>query len=134
MLKMLADAHITGVDVDSCGTAGYHIGEPPDARTVQHAKRRGYDLSPLRARQVVTADFLLFDRIYAMDQQNLRSLKAMCPPLHQSKLSLYLDVIGGPEREVPDPWAGGPDGFEHVLDLVESVSRKILQRSAALTA
>lgn len=126
-LKMLADAKLSHVTVDSCGTGGWHIGAPPDPRTVAHARRRGYDLSPLRARGLADADFLLFDRILAMDQDNLRVLRRRCPDVHSHKLSLFLDVLGAPGREVPDPWAGGPDGFEEVLDLVERGCRALIE-------
>ena len=123
MLKMLADAGTelsARVDVDSCGTAAYHVGDAPDARTIAHARKRGYDLGPLRARVLTDADFMLFDRIYAMDQNNLRSLQRVAPREQHPKLALLLDVLGPHGREVPDPWAGGPEDFELVLDLVES--------------
>lgn len=126
MLKMARDAGVRDVDIDSCGTSDYHAGAPPDARTIQHAARRGYDLSTLRARVLKNADFLLFDRIYAVDQNNLRTMAHACPPMHRAKLSLFLDVTGKPGREVPDPWSHGPDEFEHVLDLVEEASRALI--------
>jgi protein-tyrosine phosphatase len=130
MLQMIADARRAQPDldvvVDSCGTAGYHVGEPPDARTVAHAHKRGYDLAPLRARKLAPADFLLFDHIYCMDQNNLGTVRALCPPQHVHKLALFLDVLGEPGREVPDPWAHGPEAFEEVLDLVERGCAAIL--------
>lgn len=126
MLKMVRDAGLRDVDVDSCGTSDYHPGAPPDPRTIQHAARRGYDLSMLRARVIAPADFLLFDRIYAMDQSNLANLARACPPMHRAKLSLFLDVTGKPGREVPDPWSDGPEMFERVLDLVEEASRALV--------
>jgi protein-tyrosine phosphatase len=125
MLRLLADAKLT-IDVDSCGTAGYHVGEPPDPRTIAHARKRGYDLSTLRARQLAAADYVVFDRIYAMDQQNLRRLRALAPAEHAHKVTLLLDVLGVPGREVPDPWSGGPEGFEHVLDLCEAACRALV--------
>ncbi len=123
--KLAADAGLD-VEVDSCGTAGYHVGEAPDARTIAHARRRGYDLSRLRARQMTAGDFTAFDRIYAMDHDNLRRLRGLAPDGHAHKLSLFLDVPGAPGGAVPDPWAGGPEGFEQVLDLCEAGARALL--------
>ncbi|WP_432720177.1 low molecular weight phosphotyrosine protein phosphatase [Jeongeupia wiesaeckerbachi] len=119
--KMVAEAGLDGVViVDSAGTQSYHVGEAPDHRAQAHAKRRGYDLSPLRARQVAVADYTGFDLILAMDASHLRQLERQAPSQHQSKLKLFLEFATGTrEREVPDPYYGGDDGFEHVLDLVE---------------
>jgi protein-tyrosine phosphatase len=109
------------VDIDSAGTAGYHEGAPPDPRSIQHARDRGVDISGLRARKVVAADFTRFDYIIAMDENNHRHLTAMCPPRLQHKVSLLMEWGGEEdEYEVPDPYNGGPDDFEQVLDLVET--------------
>lgn len=111
------------VSVDSAGTAGYHIGAPPDPRSTAAAAGRGYDLSPLRARQVVEEDFHRFDYILAMDNDNLASLKQLEPPEGRAELALFLNYAeAAPTREVPDPYYGGGQGFEQVLDLVESAS------------
>jgi protein-tyrosine phosphatase len=126
MRKLAHDAGRHHIEVDSAGTSAFHVGAPPDPRTVRHALRRGYDLSTLRARQVAAADFLLFDRIFAMDQQNLAVLARQCPHEQRHKLALFLDVLGTPGREVPDPWSGGPEGFEEVLDLIESGCRALM--------
>jgi len=153
LLAMLARRKVSGVDVDSCGTVGHHVGEAPDPRTIAHAKKRGYDLSPLRARQLAPADFMVFDRVYAMDQNNLRHLMKAAPPEHQHKIGLLLDVTqraGEPaplqnhgaieqgqshmEREVPDPWAGGPADFELVLDLCERACAAIVDGIVASRA
>ncbi len=116
-------------EFDSAGTHGYHIGEPPDARACQAAARRGYDLSVLRARQVNSYDFVRFDSILAMDRENLALLKRACPAAHQAKLGLFLDFSGRyVEDEVPDPYYGGPEGFEHVLDLVEDAAAGLIIR------
>jgi protein-tyrosine phosphatase len=118
--------------VDSAGTGDWHVGAPPDRRAVQAAKRRGYDLSPLRARQVEPADFARFGWILAMDQQNLRALEAMRPVDYPGHVGLLLALQ--PELgidEVPDPYYGGPKGFEHVLDLVESALTALLERVRA---
>ena len=125
-----AGARGNDVVVDSAGTADFHVGEAPDPRTIAHAARRGYDLSALRARHVAAADFLLFDRVYAMDQANLRNLRALAPPEHVHKLTLFLDVLvptgGAVGREVPDPYHHGPALFDEVLDLCEAGCRAIL--------
>ena len=114
------------VHVDSAGTAAYHVGNPPDARSASAAKKRGYDLSSLRARQVVAADFERFDYILAMDLENLRNLQSIQPHYSNCHLGLFLDFTVMQEREVPDPYYGGEHGFEHVLDLVESASNGLL--------
>jgi protein-tyrosine phosphatase len=109
------------IAVDSAGTHDYHAGEPPDERAQQHARCRGYDLSRLRARRIETRDFEAFDLILAMDREHLRLLRRLCPAVHRGKVRLFLDG-----RDVPDPYYGGPDGFEQVLDLVETGARDLL--------
>lgn len=113
---------------DSAGTHGYHVGEPPDPRTQQAASRRGYDLSALRARQVSRSDFSEFDYVLAMDDANLLVLQRLCPPQYSNRLKLFLEFSGDPAvREVPDPYYGGAQGFERVLDLVEQASKHFLK-------
>jgi protein-tyrosine phosphatase len=116
------------LEVDSAGTAGYHVGEVPDRRTRQAAARRGYDLSALRARVVEPRDFEYFDLILAMDRENLRSLERRAPPQARERLRLFLEFA--PEAgisEVPDPYYGGPNGFEDVLGLIEAASRGLIE-------
>ena len=109
------------VRIESAGTHDYHVGEAPDPRSMKHAERRGYDLSPLRASQVARRDFEEFDYILAMDRGHLRILRAMAPPAAKAKLGLFLDASARWKGEdVPDPYYGGPDGFDRVLDLVEA--------------
>jgi protein-tyrosine phosphatase len=116
------------IEIDSAGTAGYHIGEPPDPRTRAAAARRGYDLTALRARIVAPEDFEHFDLILAMDQENLRTLRRRAPQATHERLRLFLEFIPhGETQEVPDPYYGGPNGFEEVLDLVEAASRALLE-------
>jgi protein-tyrosine phosphatase len=103
------------IHVESAGTHDYHVGNPPDARAQKHASERGYDLSALRARQVRKRDFAEFDHIVAMDRGHLEILERNCPPEHRGKLRMLLRG-----RDVPDPYYGGADGFERVLDLVEA--------------
>jgi protein-tyrosine phosphatase len=114
-------------EIDSAGTHGYHVGEPPDPRATRAALRRGYDLSPLRARRINEIDFRHFDCILAMDRENLALLQRGCPSEHRHKLGLFLEyAVGSDEDEVPDPYYGGEDGFEHVLDLVEDAARGLI--------
>jgi len=117
------------IRADSAGTGDWHVGAPPDRRAIQAARRRGYDLTALRARRFEIADFECFGWILAMDTANLRSLEAIKPRGYEGHLGLLLDVA--PDlgvREVPDPYYGGPDGFERVLDLVETASAALLAR------
>ncbi|MGC1727848.1 MAG: low molecular weight protein-tyrosine-phosphatase [Steroidobacteraceae bacterium] len=129
VLRVLAarEAPELPLEIDSAGTAGYHVGEPPDPRMRHAAARRGYDLSGLRARVVEPGDFERFDLILAMDQDNLRVLKRRAPTHVQERVRLFLEFA--PESgtaEVPDPYYGSATGFEEVLDLVESAARGLL--------
>lgn len=114
------------VQVDSAGTHDYHVGETPDPRAVAHARRRGYDISGLRARQVAAADFESFDLLLAMDRGHLRVMERLCAPQHRHKLTLFLDFGGLKEKEVPDPYYGGPEEFERLLDMAEAGSRGLV--------
>ena len=114
--------------IDSAGTHDYHVGAPPDSRTQHAAKQRGYDMSQLRGRQVEVADFARFDYILAMDQDNLAILLKNCPAHLQHKVNRllafsprYLDL------DVPDPYYGGRDGFETVLDMVEDAAEGLIE-------
>jgi len=114
--------------IDSAGTHDYHIGEPPDFRAQQAAMQRGYDMSGLRGRQVGEGDFRRFDYMLAMDQKNLAFLQRLAPPDGNARVQLFLDYARDHAvREVPDPYYGGADGFEHVLDMVEDASEGLLQ-------
>jgi protein-tyrosine phosphatase len=115
--------------IESAGVAGYHIGEPPDRRSQLHARKRGYDLSALRARRVRPADFETFDWLLAMDGGHLNELELMAPAGHSSRLSLFMAFAPGHAgRDVPDPYYGGPADFDRVLDLVEAASDGLLER------
>jgi len=105
--------------IDSAGTHGYHIGDPPDRRSVAAARRRGIDLSALRARQVATGDFEKFDYVIALDRGHFDLLRADCPPAHLSRLSMFLKHLGEDLHDVPDPYYGNAKGFDDVLDLIE---------------
>ena len=120
------------VHVDSAGTDGWHVGEAPDARAVRHAARRGYDLSGQRARCIGVADFERFDLVLAMDRDNLARLRALCPPPRQARLRLLMSFAPEAGSEVvPDPYYGGADGFEHVLDLLEQACHGLLEHVRA---
>jgi protein-tyrosine phosphatase len=117
------------IESDSAGTHDYHIGAPPDVRAQAAALRRGYDLSPLRARQVTPEDFAVFDYVLAMDEANRSALRQLCPAQYRERIRLFLEFA--PEagrREVPDPYYGGAQGFEEVLDLVESAALGLLRQ------
>jgi len=125
-------AKLAGIDrilrIDSAGTHAHHQNEPPDARSIQAAARRDYNLRKIRARQVVPRDFMVFDYILAMDQYNMRSLESLKPEESRAHVGLFLDFapqVG--QREVPDPYYGGPDGFEHVLDLAEAGATGLME-------
>jgi low molecular weight protein-tyrosine phosphatase len=121
------------LEVDSAGTADYHVGEPPDRRTVAAARRRGYDLSSLRARQVQREDFTRFNYVLAMDRANLAELERL-QPKSPARLALFLEFASGAdELEVPDPYYGGLEDFERVLDLCELGARGLLAHLARAT-
>ncbi|MGH8188351.1 MAG: low molecular weight protein-tyrosine-phosphatase [Steroidobacteraceae bacterium] len=115
------------IEVDSAGTADYHVGEPPDARAIAAAARRGIDLSSLRARTVRQSDFTHYDLILAMDEENLRELRRRAPQGQHERIRLLMDFVpAAPSRAVPDPYYGGPLGFEQVLDLLEEAAEGLL--------
>ena len=127
--KKVADAGLSSrILVDSAGTHGYHVGEPPDPRAQSAAKARGYDLSALRARRVERDDFERFDLVLAMDQDNRAFLMRLCPPSRRHKLKLMMEYARSyTAREVPDPYDGGPDDFALVLEMLEDATEGLLQ-------
>lgn len=127
--KVLEDEGLSPhVDVDSAGTHAYHVGEPPDRRAQETARQRGVELGGQRARRFAPEDFSRFDYILAMDEENMAILEENCQPEHRSKLSLFLDFAPHrAEREVPDPYYGGRQGFERVFELVEEASRGLVE-------
>ncbi len=116
------------ITVDSAGTADWHTGKAPDPRTVKAAAKRGYDLSVLRARQALAEDFHRFDLILAMDKSNLANLQEIRPADARARLALYLPSMGLTTEEVPDPYYGGAEGFELVLDMLEQASARLLEQ------
>ncbi|WP_416140301.1 low molecular weight protein-tyrosine-phosphatase [Halomonas sp. HK25] len=119
------------VEVDSCGIGDWHVGKAPDPRTHEAATRRGIDLSALRARQLADSDFATFDYLLAMDHDNLAAMHARAPETLDAHLGLFLEFAGQPDRAVPDPYYGGEQGFEEVLDLVEQGARGLLAQIEA---
>jgi protein-tyrosine phosphatase len=118
-----------GLDVliDSAGTHAYHVGEPPDSRAIAAARRRGVAMEDLRARVVTREDFLRFDLLLAMDEENVAHLARIAPAGHRERVRLLLDYAPQTgRRDVPDPYYGGEAGFEDVLDLVEEAARGLL--------
>jgi protein-tyrosine phosphatase len=126
--KMVDDAGLqASIFVESAGTADWHVGKSADSRSAEFASRRGYDLSPLRARHAVASDFDSFDYILAMDASNLADLKAIAPTHYAGHLGLLLDLDSrSSQREVPDPYYGGEQGFDLVLDLIEGACQPLL--------
>ena len=123
VLRRLAELEQLNIHVESRGTHDYHVGEPPDRRAQHHASRRGYDLSSQRAKHLSKRDFEEFDLVLAMDHGHLRILQRLCPPQHAGKVKLFIQ-----ETEVPDPYYGGPEGFEQVLDMVEAACRSLVTK------
>jgi protein-tyrosine phosphatase len=116
------------IQVDSAGTHNYHPGNPPDERSQAHAVKRGYDLSALRARQISDSDFERHDLIMAMDWDNLALIQEECPAEHLGKVRRLTEFcLKHDSPVVPDPYYGGKDGFEHVLDLVEDACEGLLR-------
>jgi protein-tyrosine phosphatase len=127
VLQTIAARDALPLFVEGAGTADYHVGETPDPRSVAHGRRRGYDLSVLRARQVRVEDFQRFDLILAADQANLLALQRLAPRQAPAQLQLLLDYAPQqPLREVPDPYYGGPADFERVLDLCEMAAQGLI--------
>ena len=122
------------IEVDSAGTHDYHVGEPPDRRAIAAALRRGIDLSSQRARRVHPQDFATFDLIVAMDEQNATELRALASAgnIDAGRIRLMMDYapdLG--RRSVPDPYYGGVEGFEEVLDLLEEAVEGLLREVLA---
>jgi len=129
VLRHLAAEMNIPIEVASAGTGDWHVGQAPDERAQHHAKTRGYDLSTQRARQVRKRDFEAFDLIVAMDRGHLEILREHCPPKHHGKLRM---LVNG--HDVPDPYYGGPEGFEQVLDMVEAACLGLLHEIKSATS
>ncbi len=128
VLRAKAEELGVDVDIDSAGTIGYHTGNTPDSRAMAAGKQRGYSFKGMRARQVSVQDFEDFDLVLAADKANLADLLDICPAEHRHKVSLFLSHSNSSYDEIPDPYNGGDDGFELVLDLIEEASVAVLQK------
>ncbi|AGB10370.1 low molecular weight protein-tyrosine-phosphatase [Vibrio parahaemolyticus] len=128
VLRAKAEELGVDVDIDSAGTIGYHTGNTPDSRAMAAGKQRGYSFKGMRARQVSVQDFEDFDLVLAADKANLADLLDICPAEHRHKVSLFLSHSNSSYDEIPDPYYGGDDGFELVLDLIEEASVAVLQK------
>jgi len=129
VMKHLAEKAEIQLRVESAGIGDWHVGSAPDERAQHHARGRGYDLSALRARQVRPSDFEEFDLILAMDRGHLRALQRLSPATHRHKFRQLV-----PGRDVPDPYYGGAEGFEQVLDLVEAACGDLVQELKPATS
>ncbi len=125
---MVEAAGLAGrVQVDSAGTHAYHVGEPPDRRSTQAARQRGFELKDLRARKLTATDFQEFDLLLAMDRGHLDLMARACPPEYRQRLALFLSFAPQLKlQDVPDPYYGPGDGFERVLDMIEAGSAGLL--------
>jgi protein-tyrosine phosphatase len=136
MRRLLAEEGLSAhVEIDSAGTGGWHVGDPPDPRATDAARRRGVTLEGA-ARQVGAADFDRFDLLLCMDRSNQRELRRRAPsPQASGKVRLLREFdprsTGAPDLDVPDPYYGGPHGFEVVLDQVEAACRGLLEHVRA---
>ncbi len=116
------------IEIDSAGTHAYHIGHAPDARAQEAARRRGVDLSGLRGRQATRGDIERFDYVLAMDCENYENLLDICPEGLEHKVRLFMEFAPQrTERDVPDPYFGGPAGFDRVLDMIAAASAGLLE-------
>ncbi len=130
LLRDLAAQKEIGLEIDSAGTGDWHQGEPPDERAVRQMEMRGHDISPLRARQIQTEDLNRFDLIFTMDASNYQNvLKLAQTEAQKQKIRMFLNEAWPDQnRQVPDPWFGGEEGFEQVYFLLERACEAFLQK------
>ena len=114
------------IEIDSAGTISHHQGNPPDSRAMAAGKARGYSFAGITSRPVIVNDFEYFDLILAADNGNVADLKAICPTHLQHKIALFLSYAQADTDQIPDPYYGGDEGFELVLDLLEDASTQLL--------
>jgi protein-tyrosine phosphatase len=136
ILRSKIDSRQLPATVDSAGTGNYHVGEAPDHRAISTAGKYGVDISTLAARQFGVDDFDSFDRIYVMDVSNRRNvLNLAVSDVHRGKVQLLLDVLyPGQDMEVPDPWYGKMDSFEHVYGLLDTACDEVVEELESLLA
>ena len=133
MRRLVGEAKLAErILIDSAGTGDWHIGQPPDDRAQHAAGRRGYELAALRGRQIAIIDFERFDLLIAMDDKNVAALRQICPAEQRDKIRLLMEFVPetdgrwGGAREVVDPYFGGAEGFEQVLDQCEAACRGLI--------
>lgn len=126
VLRAKAQQKDVALEIDSAGTINYHQDNKPDARAIAAGEKRGYSFSGISSRGVTIEDFSEFDYILAADQENKQDLLNLCPVQHQHKIALFLAFAGLGEQVIPEPYYGGEQGFELVLDLLEEASDNIL--------
>jgi len=124
------DGRDAGLVIDSAGTGSWHVGKPPDLRAIAKAREHGIDIAGQRGRQVASADFQHFDLMLAMDRSNLETLLARAPASHHARIHLFLSHATGRNADVPDPYYGGPEGFEQVYRMIEDAGTELLCRLA----
>lgn len=128
-MRAAADAAGLNIEIDSCGTAGYHIGEPPDPRAIDYAARNGVDISGLRGRQLSVEDFAHFTYILGADHSNLSNIERAAPPEHSAQISLILDVVTGREgAALADPYYGGEENFADTWQDVSMAAEALVER------
>jgi len=132
MLNHVAAAGLSHLTrVDSAGIGGWHTGDPPDRRAIAAARKKGVDLTPLRARQVQKADFSNFDLIVGMDRQNVADLRRLAPAGSTARIGLCLEEAHGLAREVPDPYYEDEQAFDDVFDLCDRAVRAFVEKLRA---
>lgn len=117
--------------VDSAGIGAWHVGSAPDPRSIAVAARHGVDISGQAARKIAPADFEAFDVILGMDRSNVDDLKQLAGPRHGGKIGLYMEAALGARRDVPDPYFGGPDGFDDVYRMIREASGALAEKLVA---
>lgn len=127
--QKLIENNLQHIEIDSAGTSDFHVGDAPDKRTQSNALNHGIDLSKLRGRQFQRKDFDTFDTIYVMDKSNRTNVLNLAKTENdRQKVKLILSEIDGKDNEVPDPYYGGPEGFENVFQLLNSACNNIIQK------
>ena len=136
VLRALAEQKglASALQVDSAGTGAWHIGDPPDCRSIQAARRHGIDISALRGRQVQAEDFRDFDLILGMDENNVRTLRRLAPEGAAGKVHLFLDYASGRRQDVPDPYHEGAEAFEALYQMLEAGCSSLLVRLGERTS
>jgi protein-tyrosine phosphatase len=133
--ELVAERGLGGrVGFDSCGTSGYHRGEPPDRNQQQVARGHGFDISDLRSRPLVDSDFFEFDLIVCMDRSNEADVAERALPNSEAQIVRFMEFVPGEGPDVPDPYYGGIEGFEHVYDLITRGCPAVLDRALEIEA